>query len=181
MYLSSLMNFVYINITIKYDYTNKTLVYSWCKTCASWKKELEAPSNMRPPAGSQAQWDKMTSWEWPASPANIVQVFIQPGFNTIHINLLDLSTSLSILRRCARVPPNTTTVADTLRELRNGIVHAGTLKVDDSTRDDIFVNIRNLLSDNDVKPSIANFDSVMGNIDKLANGKLERICKWLKL
>jgi len=49
------------------------------------------------------------------------------------------------------------------------------MKVDDSTRDDIFENIRNLLSDNDVKPSIANFDSVMEKVNKLANGKLERI------
>jgi len=55
------------------------------------------------------------------------------------------------------------------------------MKVDDSTRDDIFENIRNLLSDNDVKPSIANFDTVIGNTDKLANGKLERIGKRLKI
>ena len=149
------------------------LVCSWCRTCASWKKELESPSNMRPPAGAQAQWDKMTSWEWPANPANIVQVFIQPGFSTTRINLQDLSTSLSILRRCARVPDNTMTVADTLREFRNAIVHAGTLKVDDSTKNDIFENIRNLLSDNDVKPSIANFLFVMEKIKNLANGKLE--------
>ena len=66
-------------------------------------------------------------------------------------------------------------------KIRNVIVHAGTMKVDDSTRDDIFENIRNLLSDNDVKPSVANFDTVIGNINKLTNGKLERICKRLKI
>ena len=66
-------------------------------------------------------------------------------------------------------------------KIRNGIVHAGTMKVDDSTRDDIFETFRNLLSDNDVKPSIANFDTVIGNINKLTNGKLERICKRLKI
>ena len=132
---------------------------------------------MRPPAGAQAQWDKMKSWKWPAKPAKIRQVFIQPGYSTKHVNMLDLSTALSVLNRCARVPATTKAVADNLRELRNGIVHAGTLKVDDSTKNDIFENIRNLLSDNDVKPSVANFDSVMEKIENLANGKLERMGK----
>ncbi|WAR03728.1 PGRP1-like protein [Mya arenaria] len=143
---------------------------SWCIACTSWKKELESPGNMRTPAGTQ--WDKMESWLWPKDFRNIAQVFIQTGWNTANVDLQDLTTVFGIWRRLARVPQTTVTDSDVLRDIRNSIAHATAqrvMRVDDSTKTQTFQEIRNVLSNRDVKPFVADFNAVMGMMASLEN------------
>lgn len=141
--------------------------FSWCNTCRAWKNELNTYHRRH----KQINWKKMHSQDWPKNQRNIAQIFIPSGWDTVKINLGDLSTQLAIWSVCKEVPGHVNAKAKVLREQRNNIAHANYI-LSKAEKTITFQEINNIIRDPDISPTIADFNEFCSLINDLDNNKL---------